>query len=188
MEVSWTRLNRILICIAAAAAGALPAHAEVVESGAAGFTVHGTVRVAATPQAAWEGLIQPSRYWNGEHSWSGDAANMTLEPMAGRCFCEGLPASGGSVEHARVVYAAPGEMLRLRGSLGPLQAEALTGTLTMTVQPSGAGSKIAWDYVAGGYARMSLKELAPVVDRVVGEQLKRLALLLKSTRGLRRGF
>ena len=52
----------------------------------------------------------------------------------------------------------------------------------MTVQPSATDSKIAWDYIVGGYARMPLKELAPVVDAVVGEQLSRLALLLKSTR------
>ena len=41
----------------------------------------------------------------------------------------------------------------------------------MTVQPSATGSKIVWDYVVGGYARMPLKELAPVVDALVGEQL-----------------
>ena len=174
MEVSWTRINRILICIAAAAAGSLPSHAEVVENGAAGFTVHGTVHVAATPDATWEGLTQPSRYWNGEHSWSGDAANMTLEPVAGGCFCEVLPASGGAVEHARVVYAAPGEMLRLRGSLGPLQAEALTGTLTVTLKAVDGGTEIAWDYVVGGHARFGLETLAPAVDGVIGEQFGRL--------------
>jgi hypothetical protein len=161
---------------AAAFASLAPAAAlaEVVEADAGGFTVHGTVRVAATPHAAWEGLIQPARYWNGDHSWSGDAANLTLEPVAGSCFCEVLPASGGAVEHARVVYAAPGEMLRLRGSLGPLQSEALTGTLTVTLKAVDGGTEIDWTYVVGGHARFSLPELAPVVDGVIDEQFGRL--------------
>jgi carbon monoxide dehydrogenase subunit G len=170
----WAKL---MAAGAAACAAALPvaAQAEVTEADASGFTAHGTARVAATPHAAWEALIQPARYWNGEHSWSGDAANMTLEPVAGSCFCEALPASGGSVEHARVLYAAPGEMLRLRGSLGPLQAEALTGTLTVTLKAVDGGTEISWDYVVGGHARFGLEQLAPVVDGVIGEQFGRLA-------------
>lgn len=155
---------------------ALPqiAAAEVAEADATGFTVRGTVRVAAAPRAAWDGLTRPSRYWNGDHSWSGDAANFTLDPVAGGCFCEALPAGGGSVEHARVIYAAPGEMLRLRGALGPLQSEALTGVLTVTLKAVDGGTEIAWDYVVSGHARFGLVELAPVVDGVIGEQFGRL--------------
>jgi hypothetical protein len=160
----------------AAGTVALPsvAVAEVTEADATGFTAHGSVRVAVAPRSAWEGLTMPSGYWNGEHSWSGDSANFALDPVAGGCFCEALPASGGSVEHARVVYAAPGEMLRLRGSLGPLQSEALTGTLTVTLKPIDGGTEIAWDYVVGGHARFGLEQLAPVVDGVIGEQFGRL--------------
>lgn len=151
------------------------AQAEVVEAGPGGFTVGGAVPVAATMSETWDGLAHPARFWNPAHSWSGDAANMTLEPVAGGCFCEALPASGGSVEHARVIYAAPGEMLRLRGALGPLQAEALTGTLTVTLKAADGGTEIAWEYVVGGHARFALTDLAPVVDGVIGEQFGRLA-------------
>ena len=162
-----------LMCWAGACwAGA--AQAEVAQSGPAGFSVRGAVQVSTSPEQAWAGLVQPAGYWNGAHSWSGDAANMTLEPVAGGCFCETLPANGGSVEHARVTYAAPDEMLRLRGSLGPLQAEALTGTLTVTLKPVDGGTEIAWEYVVGGHARFSLEQLAPVVDGVIGEQFGRL--------------
>src|SRR5690606_28018103 len=161
-----------------AALSPAPAQAEVVEADASGFTVHGSVRVEAPPRMAWESLIQPSRYWSGEHTWSGDATNMTLAPEAGGCFCETLPASDGMVEHARVVYAAAEETLRLRGSLGPLQAEALTGTLTVTLKAIDGGTEIAWDYVVGGHARFSLEQLAPVVDGVIGEQFGRLADVL----------
>jgi len=168
-------------------AAATPAAAEVAASSDAGFVSHNEAEVPVPPANVWASMLRPGDWWNGEHSYSGDAANMTMEPVAGGCFCEAIPAANGvpagQVEHMRVVYVDPRvRTLRLSGGLGPLQAEALTGTLTMTVQPSGTGSKIAWDYVVGGFARMSLKELAPVVDGVVGEQLSRLALLLRSSR------
>ena len=75
----------------------------------------------------------------------------------------------------RVLYLAPGSTLRMTGGLGPLQSEAVTAVLTMTVKPEGEMTRISWDYVVGGYSRMPLTELAPLVDQVVGEQLLRLA-------------
>lgn len=176
---------RILAPAAALLAAASAAHAKVDESAAAGFTVTETATVAASPDKAWNGLTQPALWWNGEHNWSGDAKNLTLDPTAGGCFCERLPASSahpaGSVEHMRVIYSAPGQMLRLSGALGPLQSEALTGTLTITLKPVAGGTEIAWTYVVGGHARFDLAELAPDVDQVLGEQLGRLADLLGGT-------
>lgn len=160
-----------------------PAAAEVAASSEAGFVLHNEAVVAASPDTAFAALAQPGDWWSSEHSYSGDAANMTLEARAGGCFCERIPEGGGSVEHMRVVYFDPRvRALRLRGALGPLQGEALTGTLTMTVEPAGTGSKIAWDYVVGGYARFPLKDFAPAVDGVVAEQLNRLAALLGPAR------
>jgi hypothetical protein len=156
-----------------------PAAAEVTASSDAGFVSHNEATVTASPDVAFAALAKPGDWWNGEHSYSGDAKNMTLEPKAGGCFCEKIAEGGGSVEHMRVVYIDPhGRTLRLRGALGPLQGEALTGTLTMTVEPAGSGAKITFDYVVGGYARFSLKEFATPVDGVVAEQLNRLAALL----------
>src|SRR3546814_9802807 len=40
-------------------------------------------------------LSQPGRWWNGAHSYSGSAANLRLEPVAGGCFCEALPGEEG---------------------------------------------------------------------------------------------
>ena len=162
---------------------ALPAAAEVVASSDAGFVSHNVVEVPAGPADAWAMLARPGEWWNGEHSYSGSAANLTIETVAGGCFCETIPAAegagGGQVEHMRVLYVDPRvRVLRLAGALGPLQSEAVTGVLTMTVEPMGTGSKITWDYVVGGYARMPLEQMAPLVDQVVGEQLTRLAASL----------
>jgi len=167
-------------CLAIAAS---PAAAEVAVASESGFVSHNVVEVPASPAAAWAMLARPGEWWNGEHSYSGSAANMTIEPVAGGCFCETIPAANGvaagQVEHMRVLYVDPRlGTLRLAGALGPLQAQAVTGVLTMTVEPSAAGSRITWDYVVGGYMRTPMTEIAPLVDQVVGEQLARLATRL----------
>jgi hypothetical protein len=171
-------MHRILIGLAVALMSA-PAAAEVAAVGEDGFAVHHEGTVAAAPDVAWAELAKPADWWNGAHSYSGDATNMTIDPVAGGCFCEIIPGKG-SVEHMRVVLVDERvRALRLRGSLGPMQGEALTGTLTMMIEPAGTGAKITWDYVVGGYARMPLEDLAPLVDQVIGEQFGRLATLLR---------
>jgi len=182
-------MRHVFIGIAAlAAAAASPAAAEVTASNEAGFVSHNEVEVPVGVAEAWAMLFKPSAWWNGEHSYSGNSANMTLAPVAGGCFCETIPgANGGAageIEHMRVLYVDPRvHTLRLTGALGPLQAEAVNGVLTMTVEPAGSGAKIKWDYVVGGYMRMPMAEMAPLVDQVVGEQLTRLAVALSSPRG-----
>ena len=178
--------HRFFISLTAVLAFApFPAAAEVAASSDSGFASHNEVLVDATPAEAWAAMTQPSQWWNGEHSYSGDAANMTLDGRAGGCFCEAVPGANGGpagqIEHMRVIYVAPGSTLRLSGGLGPLQAEAVTGVLTMTVAADGEKSKISWDYVVGGYMRMPMAVLAPLVDGVVREQLLRLAARLGTT-------
>jgi hypothetical protein len=167
-----------------AGCGAQSAGAEVTAATDAGFASHNQVEIAVSPEAAWQAMLQPGLWWNGEHTYSGSSANMSLDAVPGGCFCETIPAAGGAragaIEHMRVIYIAPGSALRLTGGLGPLQPEAVTGVLTMTVEPAGEGAKIAWDYVVGGYMRMSMTELAPLVDQVMAEQLGRLGSHLAS--------
>lgn len=163
------------------------AAAEVKSASDSGFFVSHEAQVPADPMAVWEKLRAPALWWSAEHSWSGDAANFYLNPQAGGCFCEKLPPSKegeprGSVQHAMVLFARPGAMLRLSGALGPMQGEAMTGTLTITLKGAeGGGTLIRFDYVAGGYARFPLGDLAPQVDAVIGEQPAHLAALFTAS-------
>jgi hypothetical protein len=118
------------------------------------------------------------------HSWSGDAANLYLDPQAGGCFCELLPKPTGapdslrrgSIEHMRVIAAMPPKLLRMAGALGPLQGEALAATMTITLKPlPDGGTHLTWSYVVGGYMRMAVDDIAPLVDKVLVEQFTRLA-------------
>lgn len=164
-----------------AAFAAAPAGAKVIDQSEIGFTVAHTAQVAATPADVWKMLRTPDKWWSKEHSWSGDAANFWLDSQAGGCFCEKLPDTGsgvGSVQHARIVFAKPNQMLRLSGAFGPLQGEALNGTLTVQIKQTPTGSAIRFDYVVGGYMRFKVGDIAPAVDGVIGEQLAGLAKAL----------
>ena len=100
---------------------------------------------------------------------------MTLDARPGGCFCEAIPKGAGAIEHMRVVYVQPGATLRLQGGLGPLQAEAATGTLTWTLKAVPGGTEISQNYVAGGYIRGGADKMAPLVDQVLSQQLGYLA-------------
>src|SRR3546814_16695112 len=66
-------------------------------------------------------------------------------------------------------------MLRLSGAFGPLQGEALDATLTIQIKETPTGSALRFDYVVGGYMRFKTADIAPAVDKVLGEQLVGLA-------------
>lgn len=173
------RLGAVLIGIAMASV-AMPAPARVAKASESGFVISRKAEVRATPAAIWARLVHPEDWWNKAHSWSGNAANLSMTPASGGCFCEKLSDSG-FVEHARIIFAAPGKLLRLSGALGPLQGEALAGTLTVKITPGQNGmSSVDFEYVVGGYSRLPLLEIAPAVDAVLAEQHGRLLKLIAS--------
>jgi uncharacterized protein YndB with AHSA1/START domain len=159
------------------AALALPAAAATSEVSPSGFLVSLREEVPATPQQAWDTLVQVSRWWDGQHSYSGDAANLSLEPRAGGCWCERW--AGGSVEHGRVLHALPGKSLRLEGGFGPLQAMAVNAVLTFKLEPAEGKTAIVVTYRVRGSPDAGLDKLAPAVDGVMSEQVKHLADLLR---------
>jgi len=113
------------------------------------------------------------QWWNGDHSWSGDAANLYMEVEQGGCFCERLP-DNGRVEHLRIIYFSPGKELRFDGALGPLQTMAVQGRMIWTIEAAESGSKVTFTYKVFGHPEGGLAGIAPAVDGVIGEQLARL--------------
>ncbi|MGB7419217.1 MAG: SRPBCC family protein [Erythrobacter sp.] len=163
-----------------------PTAAEVVDIAEARFTTRDEAVVAADTKATWLALISPSRWWSDEHTWSADAANLSLTPQAGGCFCETIPevedndriTLEGSAEHMRVVQAYPEVALRMVGALGPLQSEPVTGVLTITLTEVDEGTQIVWEYNVGGPMRYDVETIARAVDGVMTQQLAGLAQLL----------
>jgi hypothetical protein len=169
--------HRRTAALAAALAGfacAGVAQAEVKQAAADGFLLAYSAPVSATPAKAWVDLAQVQHWWSDEHTWSGKAANLSLQPTAGGCFCERWPQ--GSAEHGHVVMALPERLLRLDASLGPLQEFALKGMLSFWIKAGEEGKGAVFDveYRVNGAAASGLDQLAPQVDSVLGAQIGRL--------------
>ena len=151
-----------------------PVSAEVVQANPAGFEVAQSVTVDKPIAEVWLMLRSPNKWWDKEHTYSGDSANLYLDPQATGCFCEKLPGKG-SVEHGHVVYVEAPRALRLHSALGPLQVEGVSGALTFVLEPEGDGAtRVKLSYVVGGYIRSGAETMAPLVDKVLGIQLARL--------------
>lgn len=169
----WRQLGSAVAASAFVAVTATPVHGEVLEASATSFTVRTTAAIARSAAAVYDDLTQHvGDWWDPSHTYSGRASNLSIVPKPGGCFCEQLP--DGGVEHMTVIYAERGKMLRLRGGLGPLQALTVTGVWTVTLQERNGQTTIESTYAVGGYTKDGLNALAPLVDRVLAEQIARL--------------
>ena len=150
------------------------AHAEVTDSSANGFTDKVTINIQAAPEEAYRKLVRNiGDWWDGSHSFSGNSHNLSIEERPGGCFCEKLP-DGGGVRHMEVVNFSPGKQLVMSGGLGPLQALAATGSMTIRFTPSDGGTKLEVVYTVGGYLPAGMSTLAAPVDGVLKLQFGRL--------------
>ena len=157
-----------------------PTTAEVVDAAESGFTVRTQLEVAAPPAQVYTALTDEiARWWHPDHTYSGDSANLYLEARAGGIFGERLP-DGGTVKHLEVLYADPGRLLRLGGGLGPLQAVAVTGALTVQLEATTGGTRLTMTYAVGGYAPQGLQNIAGPVDGVLVQQMARLKAHVES--------
>ena len=163
------------------AVAATPGSAEVLSSSANGFEVREMVNLNVPPAAAFAAFGRVGSWWNGQHSFSGKAANLSLVLQPGGCFCERLP-NGGGAQHLRVAFLDPGKRVVLTGSLGPLLFLATTGVMDVTFQPSGSGTRLVLDYRAAGFFNGGADKIAPAVDGVLGEQVTRLKAYTATTR------
>ncbi|MEQ1687730.1 MAG: SRPBCC family protein [Sphingopyxis sp.] len=129
---------------------------------------------ATAPDTLFDLMASPRLWWSNDHTWSGDAANMTLDARAGGCWCE-VVAGGPSVEHGRVLnFDRRRRTIVFDASLGPLQTEAIAARLQwQVVARDGGGSRVVWRYrfiVPDGAGA----GLGPIVEQVLTQQVERL--------------
>jgi uncharacterized protein YndB with AHSA1/START domain len=167
----WTGFGLALAGLALLGAG--EARCEVLDATPGGFAVKSVATIAAPRARVYDALLAVGRWWDPAHSYSGDAKNLSIDARPGGCFCETLPDQGG-VQHAMVVLVMPGKTLRLVGGLGPLQESGLQGSLTFALADREGGTDVTMSYSVGGYRQGGLAALAPIVDTVLGAQLRRL--------------
>src|SRR5580700_4559534 len=126
--------------------------ADVADSAANGFTIKLAMTIQAMPQIVYDKLVHNVYEWsNPMHTFTGDAHNLTIDDQLGGCFCERRPDGAGGIRHMEVINVEHQKSLVLSGALGPLQALAATGTLTIQLAPAGDTTKMGVVYAVGGY-------------------------------------
>jgi len=148
------------------------AAAEVVSASDHGFEVQQSVNLVIPQPKAFAAFGQIGQWWSKDHTYSGDAARMSLQLRPGGCFCETFE-DGGGIEHMHVTLVRPEEQVVLTGSLGPLLYQATAGVMDIKVERIAGGSRVTMNYRVAGFANGNGVELAPQVDQVLGEQMKR---------------
>ncbi len=150
------------------------AHGEVVTAQPDHFTLKLEATTELSPDEVWARLIEPSTWWQSDHTYSGDSANLSLDPQAGGLWREDW--DGGSVWHGTVIQAQPGKLLSLNAPFGPLQGLAVTSVWTISLAENDeGGTTITFDHTTNGTSASGLDGLAPAVDFVKSEALKSLA-------------
>src|SRR5262249_40999002 len=62
------------------------AMAEITDSSASGFTYKTTVVLQAQPQTAYERFLEVGNWWSSDHTFSGDARNLSIEAKPMGCW------------------------------------------------------------------------------------------------------
>lgn len=148
------------------------AQAEVLEASDSHFVLRHEATDSRRPDELWARLIEPAAWWHPEHTYSGDAANLSLDPVAGGLWLERW--AGGSIAHGVVILVQDGVLLRMNAPFGPLQETGAYTVWTITISADGDGSRVVFDEVATGHPGAGLDELAAAVDFVKTEAIGRL--------------
>jgi hypothetical protein len=178
------RINQISASVTAGLLFVLAApalcRAEVTASGPTGFVLKIETPIAAAPADVYGHFLKIGQWWSDEHTYSGKAANMSIENIPGGCFCETLPA-GGFVRHGAVEYSVPGKSLRLSTALGPLQEMGAFGLMSLRFQADGTKTRLVMIYTVTAYEPTNgYANIAPAVNGVINEQLLRLKRLAET--------
>ena len=145
---------------------------DIVEAAPDHYVLKAEAVSPHSPEEVWARLIEPAKWWHPDHTFSGSAANLSLDLQAGGLWREDW--DGGSVRHGEVVLVYEGKQLRLDAPFGPLQGIGAKTTWTITLTPEGEGTKVTFDEIAYGTEASKLDELAPAVDFVKTEAIRRL--------------
>ncbi len=161
------------------------ARAEVSDAGPGGFTVVHEVVIDAPRRRAWQAAVdEVGAWWHDDHTISGDASRLRIDPVPQGCFCETFGAGAGVV-HLTVTLSSPTALLRLTGGLGPLGLMGVNGNMAWEFVDAGDGTKVRFSYAVGGYAPGGLDEIAGSVDYVIGEALARLKAYVETGDAIR---
>ena len=151
------------------ALAATPVAAEVVARNADAFTLRYSVTMETSAGDVVLAIGSIGEWWDGAHTYSGEASNLSIGLDPGACFCERL-ADGAVFEHGRVV-ALDDDHLLLDAPLGPLKPRATRADLTFSWPDAGTtGVAVTLTFRVEGEG---LGAMADRVDTVMQGQFNR---------------
>lgn len=175
-DVKNSILTALLVIVPLFAVTAGKAVADVLDADAGGFTSANETIIDASRQDVWRAaVLEVHQWWSSNHTISGEASRLHIDPRPQGCFCE-LLGEGAGVVHMTVTMLNPTVVLRLTGALGPLGLMGVDGNMTWEFSDADDGTLVKFTYAVGGYRPGGLDGLAGPVDGVLGEAL----LLLKA--------
>ncbi|MDP3802790.1 hypothetical protein [Brevundimonas sp.] len=139
---------KTLIAAAALVLVGSPAAAEVVSRNADGFTLRYAVGVGIAPDDIPVALTDLPKWWDSAHTYSGSAANLSLDLAPGGCWCEKL-ADGTDFDHGRTVSVAADRIV-FEAPFGPLRGKATRAELSVTWPAANRGWTPTWTFVVEG--------------------------------------
>jgi hypothetical protein len=166
---------RVVTGVLALGLVATAASAEVIEKDADHFVLRYSVGLETTPDDIYGAVGEVGQWWNPSHTYSGEAANLTLPLAVGGCFCEALK-DGTRFEHGWVVEADPETGVLLAAPLGPLKGKTTKADWSLGWSPANAGWELVMTYVVRG---PGVGALAEPVDGVMGDQFSRLTRFIE---------
>ena len=147
---------------------------EVLDAEPGGFSLAHEVIIDAARNDVWRSAVdEVGQWWSSDHTVSGDARNMSINPEVQSCFCESIGDNAGVV-HMTVTFVNPNILLRLTGGLGPLGLMGVNGNMTWEFFDADGATTVKFSYAVGGYRPGGLDTISESVDYVIGEALLRL--------------
>ena len=113
---------------------------ETKELKTAAFRIQQEAVIAAKPEAVYDAASGDIAGW-WDHHMSEHPQKLYIEAKPGGCFCEIFDDAGNGVQHAVVIYADRGKMLRFTGPLG-FSGMAIDAVTTYDFLPDPAGTKL----------------------------------------------
>jgi uncharacterized protein YndB with AHSA1/START domain len=117
-----------------------PLHAETKEIKTAAFQIQQEVVIAAKPETVYDAATGDISGW-WDHHMSEHPKKLYIEAKPGGCFCEIFDDAGNGAQHAVVIYADRGKVLRFAGPLG-FSGMAIDSVTTYEFLPDPAGTKL----------------------------------------------
>jgi uncharacterized protein YndB with AHSA1/START domain len=159
---------KALIAVAALSLSAAPAAAGIVSRTADSFTLRYAVGAEVSPDDIPVALEDLPKWWDAAHTYTGSAANLSLDLSPGGCWCERL-ADGTDFDHGRTVSVAPDRIV-FDAPFGPLRGKATRAELAVTWPPATGGWTPTWTFVVEG---PGIGAMADGVDAVMGAGYQR---------------